>query len=242
MSKKTLVVCALLSGVALAGAVTAADASTLPDIRITEFMYKNENSPGEFVQFTNLGTTAVNMSGWSEDDGSGKVGEHSLSTLGILQPGESGILAETDAATFDQAWDLPLSTPFADESSKDNLGKSDTIFLFDSSGDIVDELIYGNGSGPSTDGVAAVPDSLAAIGSNDISAWELLTAGQDGAIHADGLSTGDVASPGYSSFAASPVPLPPAVWMLAAGLALLIRALRRRPTTGNAAHLQVPLL
>jgi hypothetical protein len=52
----------------------------LPDIRITEFMYKNEHGPAEFVQFTNMGSTPVNMANWSEDDGTGTPGVHSLTS------------------------------------------------------------------------------------------------------------------------------------------------------------------
>ncbi|HTW73472.1 MAG TPA: lamin tail domain-containing protein [Steroidobacteraceae bacterium] len=231
MQTRTRIFRALLCGVALTGAATAATASSLPDVRITEYMYKNENSPGEFVQFTNLGSTPVDMSGWSEDDSTDDPGVHSLSGLGTLQPGESGILAEATQSSFDSAWDLSSSVPYVEEDGTDNLGKSDAIYLFDPDGDVVDELQYGGygvssgTSGPKTDGVAAVPDSLSAIGADDWADWELLTAGEDGAIQAYGESDGDVASPGYSSFAVSPVPLPPAGWMLAAGLALLAATL-----------------
>src|ERR1700761_4301522 len=99
---------ALLSAGVLAGVATGAHAATfipnnpaLPDVRITEFMYKNEGSPAEFVQFTNLGTTAVSMANFSEDDGTGTPGVHSLASMGVLQPGQSGILAETTAAAFE---------------------------------------------------------------------------------------------------------------------------------------------
>ncbi len=225
---------ALLSAGVVAGLATSAHAQTftpnnpaLPDIRITEYMYKNENSPGEFVQFTNLGTTAVNMTTFSEDDSTGQPGVHPLGGLGILQPGQSGILAESDAATFEAAWNLPATTPFVDEGSKDNLGKTDSIYLFDDvngTEQIVDLLNYGT-TGPRTDGVAAVPGSASVIGTNNSAGWVLLTAGQDGAIQANG--DGDVGSPGYSSFA-SPVPLPAAAWLLMSGLGALAPALRRR--------------
>jgi uncharacterized protein len=225
---------ALLCVGAIASVASPAHAATfipnnpsLADVRITEFMYKNENSPGEFVQFTNLGTTAVNMNGWSEDDATDKVGTHSLSSLGIVQPGQSVILEEAAPATFAAAWNLASATKIVQENSSDNLGKTDTIFLYDQNGNIVDELAYGT-TGPKTDGVAAVPDSFSVIGMNNSAGWELLTAGQDGAIHALGESTGDVGSPGFSSFAVAPVPLPAAAWLLMSGLGALAPALRRR--------------
>ncbi len=213
----------LLSAGAVAGAVASAHADPLPDVRITEFMYKNVNSPGEFVQFTNLGSTAVNLSGWSEDDSSDTPGVHPLS--GILQPGQSAILAESTPAAFDAAWGLPSSTDVIQENSTDNLGSSDTIYLFDGTS-VVDELTYGT-VGPKASGTAAVPINAAAIGANNSADWMLLTAGQDGAIHATGSgSPGDVASPGYSAFA--PVPLPAAAWLFMGGLGMFVPALRRR--------------
>jgi hypothetical protein len=145
--------------------------------------------------------------------------------MGVLQPGQSGILAETDAATFEAAWKLPSSTPFAVESGSDNLGKTDTIWLFDNingTEQVVDELVYGT-TGPKTDGVAAIPGSAAVIGANNSAGWVLLSVGQDGAIS----SGGDIAAPGTTPYA-SPVPLPAAAWLLMSGLGVLAPALRRR--------------
>ena len=234
MSKRHLMRALLGAGTLLA-ATTGAHAATfvpndptLPDIRITEFMYKNEGSPAEFVQFTNLGTTAVDMSSFSEDDATGTPGVHPLSGLGVLQPGQSGILAQTTAATFDAAWNLPASTPFVEEDGSDNLAKTDTIYLFDNVGGterIVDMLTYGT-TGPKTDGAAAVPGSASVIGTNNSAGWVLLTAGTNGAYKSNG-GTGDIGSPGYSAFA-SPVPLPGAAWLLLSGLGALAPGLRRR--------------
>jgi Lamin Tail Domain len=213
----------LLSAGAVAIAAVSAHADPLPDVRITEFMYKQSQSPGEFVQFTNLGSTAVNLSGWSEDDDNDTAGVHPLS--GILQPGQSAILTEATPAAFDAAWGLPASTDVIQEDGNDNLGSSDTIFLFDGSS-VVDELTYGT-TGPKASGTAAVPKNAAAIGANNSANWVLLVAGQNGAIHATGFgSPGDVASPGFSSFA--PVPLPAAAWLFVGGLGLFVPALRRR--------------
>ncbi|HEY4342347.1 MAG TPA: lamin tail domain-containing protein [Steroidobacteraceae bacterium] len=207
----------------LAGAASSAYADTIPDVRITEFMYKNENSPGEFIQFTNLGTTAVDMTGWSEDAGT-KVGVHSLSSFGVLQPGQSAILAQATQSAFDSAWNLASTVPYAIENSSDNLGNGDTITLFNASGAVIDNLVYG--TSPRSDGVAVVPGSAGAVGTNDYTGWVLLSAGQDGAFRANG--SGDIGSPGFSSFAPSPVPLPAAAWLLVSGLGVLTPALRRR--------------
>ena len=169
------------------------------------------------------------MANFSEDDGTGKPGVHSLASMGTLNPGQSGILAETTAAAFEAAWGLPSTTPFAQETTSDDLGKSDTIFLFDNingTQNIVDELNYMSG-GPTTDGKAAVPGSASIIGTNNAAGWVLLTAGTDGAIKSNG-GTGDTGSPGFSSFAPAPVPLPAAAWLFMSGLGALVPAWRRR--------------
>jgi hypothetical protein len=232
MSKQNLIR-TLLSVGAVAGAATSAHAATFvpndpayPDIRITEYMYKpgdNPGSPAEFVQFTNLGTTAVNMSGWSEDDQTGTPGVHSLAGFGTLQPGQSGILAQTTQATFDAAWNMSASVPYVEENSTDNLSGTDAIYLFDGN-NIVDLLSYGTGSGPKASGTAAVPGSASVIGTNTWSGWVLLQAGQPGVVTAEG----DIGSPGYSAFAATPVPLPAAAWLLVSGIGALSPMVRRR--------------
>ena len=220
----------LLGVGAVAGAASGAHAATFvpndpayPDIRITEYMYKNGGSPAEFVQFTNLGTTAVNMSGWSEDDGTGTPGEHSLAGFGTLQPGQSGILAQATQATFDAAWNMSASVPFVEENGSDNLGSADSIYLFDGN-NVVDLLTYGTGTGPKASGAAAVPGSASVIGTNNWSGWVLLQAGQPGVVTAGG----DIGSPGYSAFAATPVPLPAAAWLLVSGIGALSPMVRRR--------------
>jgi hypothetical protein len=235
---------AVLGAAVLSGVATGAHAATftpndpnLPDIRITEFMYKNDVSPAEFVQVTNLGSTAVSMANFSEDDGSDKPGVHSLASMGTLQPGQSGILAESTAASFESAWNLPSTLPFAQENSSDNLGKSDIIYLFDNvngTQSIVDELNYEVSGSPLTDGDAAVPGSASAIGTNNAAAWVLLKAGSDGAFKSNG-GTGDTGSPGFSSFAVAPVPLPAAAWLFMSGFGALAPMLRRRKAAVQAA-------
>jgi hypothetical protein len=198
-----------------------------PDIRITEFMYKSEGSPGEFVEFTNLGTTAVDMTGWSEDDStrSPNKSDHSLSAFGTVQAGESVIFTEADPTAFRAAWNLSSTVQVIGPYSNDNLGNGDEINLYDAQGGLVDRLTFG--SNPRTDGTSGVPESASVIGADTISGWALSQVGVDGAYRALG---GDIGSPGYSSFAPTPapVPLPAAAWLLMSGLGALAPALRRR--------------
>jgi hypothetical protein len=224
MINKTLVHALLGAGAILAVSGTAlADTVSSEDIRITEFMYKGEGSPGEFVEFTNLGPTAVNMTGWSEDDSTrtpNKSG-HSLSAFGLVQSGQSVIFTEADPTAFRAAWNLSSSVEVIGPYSNDNLGNGDEINLYDAQGNLVDRLTYG--SNLRSDGVSAVPGSAAVVGQNDISGWVLSQDGVDGAYRALG---GDVASPGYTPLAA--VPLPAAAWLLMSGIGALAPVLRRR--------------
>src|ERR1044072_6103668 len=82
---------------------------TLPgSMRITEYMYNGggSGSVGEFVEFTNVGGSPVDMTGWSFDDNSETPGSGNLSAFGTVQPGESVILTEIPAATFRSNWTL----------------------------------------------------------------------------------------------------------------------------------------
>ncbi len=225
MISKTLVHAMLGAGAILAVSGTAMADAVSEDIRITEFMYKGEGSPGEFVEFTNMGTTAVDMTGWSEDDSTrvpDKSG-HSLSAFGVVQSGQSVIFTEADPTAFRAAWNLSPSVEVIGPYSNDNLGNGDEINLYDAQGNLVDRLTYG--SNPRTDGVSAVPTSASVIGQNDIGGWTLSQVGVAGAYRALG---GDIGSPGYSSFAPAPVPLPATAWLLLGGLGTLVPALRRR--------------
>ncbi len=220
MIRKTFIH-AMLGASAILAASGTALADTVPDVRITEFMYKGEGSPGEFVEFTNLGTTAVDMTGWSEDDSTrtpNKSG-HSLSAFGVVQSGQSVIFTEAAPDAFRAAWGLSDSVKVIGPYSNDNLGNGDEINLYDNSGNLIDRLTYG--SDPRTDGVSAVPTSASVIGANNIAGWILSQNGVNGAYAALG---GDIGSPGYSSFA--PVPLPAAAWLLLSGFGAF--GLRRR--------------
>ncbi|MEA5572572.1 DUF3616 domain-containing protein [Calothrix sp. UHCC 0171] len=132
------------NGTAIANiTVNITDNDTLPNtnvnIQITEYMYTGAN--GEFVEFTNLGTTAVDFTGWSYDDNTRIPGSFSLSAFGIVQPGESVILTEASAAAFRTAWNLPASVKIIGNSNQ-GLGRDDEINLYDNAGQLIDRLTY----------------------------------------------------------------------------------------------------
>jgi len=110
-------------------------------IQITEYMYNSAGGPGEFIEFTNLSSNAVNMAGWSFDDNTRTPGSQDLSGFGIVNPGESVILTESSAAAFRSAWSLADNVKVIGGSTN-NLGRADEINLYDASGALVDRLSY----------------------------------------------------------------------------------------------------
>ena len=170
-------------------------------MRITEYMYSGNN--GEFVEFTNVGSTPIDMTGWSYDDNGHTPGKVSLSVYGIVQPGESVILTETDAATFRTDWSLCSGQPVIGGNT-DNLGRSDQINLYDNNNILVDRLTYGDQTFPGTIRTQDVSGyvTAAALGLDNIAGWTLSSIGDaEGSVKSTG---GDIGSPGRSTQATVP--------------------------------------
>jgi len=166
-------------------------------MRITEWMYAGAG--GEFIEFTNLGTTPVDMSGWSMDDDHAVPGAFALGGFGVVQPGESVIVTEVVAEAFRTDWGLGSEVGIIGQlgaTSGNNFGRSDQIHLFNATGALVDRLFYGDQTYPGTirtqNRSGQAPCS--AIGQNDISAWELSTVGDDYGSFA--ATSADVGTPG----------------------------------------------
>ncbi len=213
MFKKNLLVVAatLVAGNSFAAA---------SDVAITEWMYKG--GVGEFIEFTNIGTTAIDFTGWSYDDDSRKAGTFSLSGFGIVAAGASVIITETWDNVFRDDWGLDASVKVLGNYSN-NIGNGDEINIYDASGSLVDRLTYG--SNPRTDGTSGRATSADALGANDVSKWVFSTVGDvEGSWRA---ASGTVGSPGQTSFVSS-VPEPESYALMLGGLALVGAIARRR--------------
>lgn len=196
-------------------------------IRITEYMY--DGLGAEFAEFTNLGTSPVDLTGWSFSD-AGVPGVFDLSPLGVLAPLESGIMTDTDPFAFRADWGLPPSVKVVRIATSE-LGRNDSILLYDNSGSLVDRLDYGDETFPGTIRTLQISAwaPAAAIGGNDISQWVLSSVGDE---QSSVMSlSGDVGNPG--SFLVQGVGIPSVstwgliVMALALAAAGSVLALRR---------------
>ena len=189
---------------------------------ITEWAY--QGSGGEFVEFTNTGTSAIDMTGWSFDDNSGIAGSVSLSGFGLVAPGESVVLTDLTATTFRTEWGLSTSAKVIGDNLQ-NLGRSDEINLYDSVGTRMDWLTYDDQAigGPRTNLASANPGSLAALGAHDVLQWLLSTRGDMFLSYTS--ASGGVGNPGL--FALAPEP-GSAMLVVLAGSGLLFASRRRR--------------
>ncbi len=182
---------------------TSCPAPTDGDVRITEYMYSG--SGAEFIEFTNFDNVPVNMTGWSFDDDSQIPGTVSLSGLGTLLPGQSGLLVEGPAASFIADWGL-VGVPVVGNNGA-GLGRNDEINLYNASGTLKDRLTYGDQNFPGTirtQNISGWPCDEAA-GANDIFQWQFSHVGDSQGSVAS--SQGDVGSPGvYVAVSCNAIP------------------------------------
>jgi len=163
-------------------------------IRITEWMY--DGAGDEFIEFTNIGTSVIDMTDWSFDDSSRTPGSADLSAFGDVAPGESVLLVEATADAFRTDWGLAPTVKIIGESTQ-NLGRNDEINLYDALGELVDRLTYGDQDIPGTirtQNKSGNPISPAVLGANHASDWVLASVGD---VYGSYASTGgDVGNPG----------------------------------------------
>ena len=214
----------LIAAILVVAPLAASAAVQAPSVQITEWMYGGNG--GEFIEFTNLGTTAVDFTGWSFDDDSNIPGTVDLSAFGIVGAGRSAILAESTVADFIAAWGLAATVKVIGENTT-NLGRNDQINIYSANGELIDRLTYGdqNYAGSiRTQAVSGTPIALGALDSSTVStSWVKSSVGDAYGSYASTL--GDVGNPGVFALA---VPEPSRVAMLLAGLGLLGAIARRR--------------
>lgn len=189
------------------------------EMRITEWMY--QGADGEFIEFTNMGGAPVNMAGWAYSDSDQGANDLDISAFGIVQPGESVVLTETEESAFRAAWGLGPAVKIIGSNSNSNLGRTDEINLYNA-GALVDRLTYGDNRQPDDPPAGAPPTngsirtqnrsgnplSLAALGANEVFQWGLAsTAAQGQDMFGSWTSSGggDRANPG-SFYLAVPEP------------------------------------
>lgn len=191
------------------GLILALASAVQAEMVISEWMYSGND--GEFIEFTNVGTDAMDLTGWSYDDDSQVAGTVDLSAFGTLAAGQSVILTEIAAADFATAWGLTDVAILGDNSA--NLGRADTINLFDAGGNLVDQLAYGD---QVYSGTVRTQNASCNIPAADYgfvvvqTSWVLASVGD--AYGSWASANGDVASPGIA-----PIPEPAALTLLLVG-------------------------
>jgi predicted extracellular nuclease len=198
---------------ALIFTLAAVSAASAAPIAITEWMYAQVGGPGEYFEITNVSSSPVDMTGWTQDDSTsnaaGGPGAHSLSGFGTLQPGESAVGTEgTDATAFRTYWNLPGSVKVIAYGSSNNLGRADSINIYDNTNARVDQLMFDDQTigGPRTQGTSA-NISVANLGQNHANLAVFSSIGDTYGSHRGGVGgTGDLGNPG-----SYPVPEPASI-------------------------------
>lgn len=192
------------------------------NVYITEWMYNSVSTGGEFVEITNTGASAIDLTGWSFDDDSQTPGGFSLSGIGVLAAGASALLTEVSDADFRLNWGLSNAVQIAGTNTV-NLGRSDEINIFDASNALVDRLTFSDVNIPGSIRTAGISGNALPVdlGTNNVINWFLSASGDS--LGSYFSTTQDLGNPG--SYA--PVPEPATLAALGLGAMALIRRKRK---------------
>lgn len=201
---------------ALIATISTVSANASAQLYITEYMYSGGGD--EFVEFTNFGTSSIDLTGWTYTTGSS--GSHDISAFGTIAAGESVIVTQGNIAFFRDTWGLDSSVQIIGGVTS-ALSRNDQISILDSSNTLIDHLAYGDGD---FDGSVRTREysgniPFTSLGLNDAFATVL---SESGDVYGSWSSTEfDVGNPG-----SYPVPAPSA--LLTLGLAAACSTRRRR--------------
>lgn len=173
-----------------------------PSLIISEVSpWSSGNSPvaADWFEVTNIGSSAVNITGWKMDDSSNSFGSAvALSGITSIAPGESVIFVEGSSSiisTFKSVWfganpPAGLQIGIYSGSNVSLSASGDAVNLYNSSGALQANVVFGaSPSGPS------FPSFDNAAGLNNATISQLSVAGVNGAFIAAGDSN-EIGSPG----------------------------------------------
>jgi predicted extracellular nuclease len=159
----------------------------------------------EFIEFTNLDSEPVDLTGWSYDDESREPGKVDLSAFGVVAPGQSVVVTEATVPAFQADWHGLVGVSVVGNVADASLGGQDEINLYDPSAALVDRLTYGHNDFPGSvyANEASGWPCASGLGVNNIYRWWRSAVG-DSQGSVQSLS-GDVGNPGqFVSVAACP--------------------------------------
>lgn len=220
---------ATLSALAAIVAPIAASA----EVRITEFMYQGAASGNrEFFELTNIGDSAIDITGWSYNDDNPNTPVSFGNFFGMLGANESIVLTEMTADAFRSYWGLDASVRIFSIGGNSNLGSADTINIYNAAvqnaSTLVDSVTYSG----TTRGVSRNrPVDLTGAVGNDLF-LDAAIGDAYGSVYAPGTPS-DLGNPGRFPIMPTAAVPEPATWaMMILGFGLIGASARR--TRGRA--------
>lgn len=198
-------------------------------VRITEFMYQGAgNANREFWELTNIGNTAVDMTGWSYNDDNPNNAVLFGSSVGLIAANESIVFTELTVAAFRTQWNnLSASIRVFTYGGSSNINSSDTINIYNSATQNGSTLVDSH----SSSGSDAVSRNRPNIPGSTPSSGVGYVLSASGDAYGSVLSVGgDRGNPGSFPFDVAAAAVPePATWaMMIAGFGIAGVSIRRR--------------
>ncbi len=200
-----------MKNIAILAALVAASsvANAQSQGAVTEVMYKGLF--GEYIEFTNTSGGNLDVTGYSFDDSSNNPDTVVFPSV-TLADDQCVIITEVSSTIFNQAWYTEPTTdpaitnaPVIIANNTANLGRADTVYIYNASDVVVDRVTYDDESsnGPRSEDDGAVPFSNWNYLSNNMgSDWVLSSDSAVSVKWKAGVSgaSGPIGSPGVPSF------------------------------------------